>query len=276
MISVLILTYNEEVNLPGCLESVAWCDDIVVFDSFSTDRTVEIAKRAGARVVQHPFESYGAQREAGRSSVEFKHPWLLVLDADERVEPALAGEIQRIATSESPLDAYRMRMKNHFMGRWVKRSTLYPGWCVRLLRHDRVRYESRSVHEYPIVSTPIGELKGHLLHFSFNKGLTHWIAKHNQYATLEAEENLRVLARGDVDLRGLFTLDPVRRRRALKLLSIRLPLRPLLRFLYMFFWRLGFLDGMPGFHYCRLLYFYELMIVLKIQEARRRQRGESI
>ncbi len=273
MISVLILTFNEEANLQGCLDSVAWSDDVVVFDSFSSDHTVDLAKAAGARVVQHIFENYGAQREAGRATVPYKHPWLLVLDADERVDAVLAEELRNIATADASFDAYRMRMKNHFLGRWVKRSTLYPGWCVRLLRHDKVHYETRSVHEYPVVSTAIGELQGHLLHFSFNKGLTHWIAKHNQYASMEAEENLRILDRGDSDLPGLVSRDPVRRRRAMKLLSMRLPFRPLLRFLYMYIFRLGLLDGVPGFHYCRLLYFYELLIVLKLRELQRRRTG---
>jgi glycosyltransferase involved in cell wall biosynthesis len=266
MISVLILTQNEEINLPGCLASVAWSDDIVVFDSFSTDRTVEIAQAAGARVIQHAFENFGAQREAGRAMVAYKNPWLLVLDADERVDPELVDEIKRVLAHDCPFDAFRMRMKNHFMGQWVKYSTLYPGWCVRLLRHQAVHYEVRSVHEYPVVTTLIGELNGHLLHYSFNKGLSDWIGKHNRYATLEAEENKRILACGDMDLMGIFSFDPIRRRRALKLLSMRLPCRPMLRFLYMYVFRRGFLDGMPGFSYCRLMYFYELMIVLKLQE----------
>lgn len=275
MISVVILTHNEEVNLPGCLESVAWCDDVVVFDSFSTDRTVEIARAAGARVVQHPFENYGAQREAARATVDYRHPWLLFLDADERVDAPLRQELLALPEA-APVDAYRIRMKNHFRGTWIRRSTLYPSWCVRLLRHARVRYEVRSVHEYPVVQTPIGSLQGHLLHYSFNKGLAHWLAKHNQYSTLEAQENLRILAEGTRDPGGLLAADPIRRRRALKLLSMRLPFRPLLRFLYMYVLRRGFLDGAAGFHYCRLLYYYELMIVLKLQEARRRAEGQTL
>jgi hypothetical protein len=217
-------------------------------------------------VVQHPFENYGAQREAGRATVSYKNPWLLVLDADERVDQILTQELLTLAGQGGPYDAYRMRMKNHFMDKWVKHSTLYPGWCVRLLRHQVVHYEDRSVHEYPVVSTAIGELKGHLLHYSFNKGLSSWMAKHNYYSTLEAEENRKSLAQGDTDFGGLFTLDPVRRRRSIKLLSLRMPCRPLLRFLYMYLFRRGFLDGMAGFHYCRLLYFYELLIVLKLRE----------
>ena len=151
-VSILILTFNEEINLPRCLESVSWCDDVIVFDSFSTDRTVQIAESHGARVVQHRFENYGAQREAARSQVEYKYPWVFSIDADEEPDGELVEEVRRIAQSDDVKhDAYRMRRKDHFMGKWIKHATLYPSWFVRLYRHDRVRYEPRTVHEYPAV-----------------------------------------------------------------------------------------------------------------------------
>lgn len=276
MISIAILTYNEEVNLPGCLDSIAWCDDIVVFDSFSTDRTVELAQVAGARVVQHRFEDYGAQREAARATVDYKHPWLLFLDADERVDGTLKAELLALPETPTSIAAYRMRRKDHFMGKWIRRSTLYPSWFTRLLWRDRARYEPRAVHEYPTVDGDTGALQGHLIHHSFNKGLEDWLAKHNRYSTLESLEDLRNLDTESVRWRDLTSRDPVARRRALKTLSFRVPCRPLLRFLYMYGLRGGFLDGEAGFTYCRLLYFYELMIVLKIREQRRRSGGYSI
>jgi glycosyltransferase involved in cell wall biosynthesis len=275
VISVVILTYNEEVNLPGCLENVAWCDDVVVFDSFSTDRTVEIARAAGVRVVQHPFENYGAQREAARATVDYKHPWLLFLDADERIDADLRAEFLSLPDQPTPHAAYRMRRKDHFMGKWIRHSTLYPSWFTRLLWRERAHYEPRSVHEYPTVEGTTGPLKGHLIHFNFNKGLEDWLAKHNRYSTQEALENLRALQGGSNDWRGLLSLDPVRRRRALKRLSMQLPARPLLRFIYMYILRGGFLDGSTGFTYCRLLYYYELMIILKIKEQDRKDCGIS-
>lgn len=276
MISIAILTYNEEVNLPGCLDSIAWCDDIVVFDSFSTDRTVELAKAAGVRVVQHRFEDYGSQREAARATVDYKHPWLLFLDADERVDGTLKAELLALPETPTSLSAYRMRRKDHFMGKWIRRSTLYPSWFTRLLWRDRARYEPRAVHEYPTVDGDTGALQGHLIHHSFNKGLEDWLAKHNRYSTLEAQEDLRSLEAESVRWRDLASRDPIARRRALKTLSFRLPCRPLLRFLYMYGLRGGFLDGAAGFAYCRLLYFYELMIVLKIKELRRRRDGKPV
>ncbi|MDP1832903.1 MAG: glycosyltransferase family 2 protein [Geothrix sp.] len=276
MISVVILTYNEEVNLPGCLASVAWCDDIVVFDSFSTDRTVEMAQTAGVRVVQQRFENYGTQREAARATVAYRYPWLLFLDADERVDEALKQELLSLPSEPSPHAAYRMRRKDHFMGKWIRHSTLYPSWFTRLLWREKAHYEPRSVHEYPTVEGSTGNLRGHLIHFNFNKGLEDWLAKHNRYSSLEASEDVKSLASKPDSWRHLFTLDPTQRRRALKELSFRLPFRPLLRFLYMYVLRGGFLDGSKGFTYCRLLYFYELMIVLKMQESEQKSRGLSV
>lgn len=276
MISVVILTYNEEANLQGCLASVAWSDDVVVFDSFSTDRTTEIATLAGARVIQHPFENYGAQREAARSMVDYKHPWLLMLDADERVDDVLRTELEALPEKPSPHAAYRMRRKDHFMGKWIRRSTLYPSWFTRLLWKESTHYEPRSVHEYPTVLGSTGALSGHLIHYNFNKGLEDWLAKHNRYSTHEATEDEKSLSSRSISWSHLVSIDPVKRRRSLKELSYRLPCRPLLRFLYMYLLRGAFLDGMEGFTYCRLLYFYELMIVLKMKEGRRRKQGLQV
>lgn len=276
-VSVLILTFNEEKNLPACLDSVAWSNDVVVFDSYSTDRTVAIAERRGARVMQRKFDNYGAQRAAALLDVNYKYSWLLTLDADERLESKLVDEIKVVTADPTHAHvAYRMRRKDYFMGKWIRRSTLYPSWFLRLYKPGCVHYEARAVHEYPIVDGMVGVLDGHLIHHSFNKGLSDWLAKHNTYAELEARENLTSI-RGDyLDWRGLMASrkrQPVQRRRALKKLSFRLPCRPLLRFIYMYVWRHGFLDGRPGLTYCRLLAIYEYMIVLKMKEIERRKRG---
>jgi glycosyltransferase involved in cell wall biosynthesis len=274
MISVLILTKDEEQCLPLCLNSVSWSDDVIVFDSFSTDRTVKVAQAAGARVVQRAFDNYASQREAARTQVNYRYPWVLAVDADEVVEQDLAEEIQRLVrTDAGDHAAYRMRRKDTFMGRWIKHATLYPSWFVRFYRPARIHYGPRAVHEYPTVEGHIGELRGHLVHYNFSKGLGQWLERHNRYSTIEAEESLKSLARRPLPMHALFRSDPVARRRALKELSFRLPCRPLLRFFYMYLLRLGFLDGIPGYHYCRLLAIYEYMIVLKMKEIRRRQQG---
>lgn len=277
-ISVLILTLNEERNLPTCLKSLKWCDDIVVFDSFSTDNTVEIAKAAGARVVQRRFDNYGNQREAARVEIEYKHPWVLALDADETPDEQLLIELEHIASlRQSSANAYRMRRKDFFMGRWIKHSTLYPSWFIRFYKPASIYYEPRSVHEYPTVAGKVGELKGHLNHQSFNKGIGEWLRKHVRYAELEAAENIHHLESSKIDWAGLVAFnDPVRNRRTLKSISYRLPLRPTLRFLYMYVIRFGLLDGVAGFTYCRLLSMYEYMIVLQIKELGRRKKGLSI
>ncbi|MFH1921970.1 MAG: glycosyltransferase family 2 protein [Planctomycetota bacterium] len=272
--SVLVLTYNEEVNLPRCIASVSFSNDVVIYDSFSTDRTVETARGHGARVFQRVFDSYGAQREAARTQVEWRNPWLLVVDADEEVDDELRDEILVVTARPTTHAAYRVRRKDHFMGRWIKHSTLYPSWFVRLLRHQRVAYGSRTVHEYPDVDGTIGELQGHLVHHSFSKGVEAWLHKHNRYSTMEADETVCAQGSWSVDWGGLLPgVDPVRRRRALKALSMHMPFRPSLRFLYMYVLRGGVLDGWEGFTYCRLLSMYEHLIVLKVKEKRRRLAG---
>ena len=257
MISVLILTYNEEVNIADCLKSVSFSDDILVFDSNSTDKTQELARKAGARVLTRAFDDYGSQRQAALEQGNFKHPWLLVLDADERVDAELAEGLKRVADETNiSFTGFRIRRKDHFRGRWIPRSTLYPTWFLHFFRHEKARYEPRAVHEHPIVEGPVGDLKGHLLHYSFNKGLEEWLEKHRRYAKLEAQEGLAMLQQ-PVDWKGLASRDPGRRRRALKGLSYRLPFRGPARFLYMMLVRLAFLDGWAGIRYCFLISRYE-------------------
>jgi glycosyltransferase involved in cell wall biosynthesis len=272
MISVLILTRDEESNLPRCLRSVAWSDDVVVFDSFSTDRTLEIARAAGARVVQREFDDERCQREAALR-VTFKYPWVYNPDADEVTPDDLALEMQRaVADRARPEVAYRMRFKTMFMGRWIKHSSLYPTWVVRLFRPERVRFE-RTINLRYVVDGAEGKLQGHFEHYSFNNGLNAWFEKHNRYSWHEALENIKALRESRLEWRDGLTFDPVRRRRFLKDLSLRLPFRPTSRFVYMYFLRRGFLDGWAGWTYCRLLAMYEQMIVLKMRELERREAG---
>ncbi len=177
-ISVLILTRNEETDLPACLESVRWCDDIVVFDSTSTDRTEEIARNAGARFFQRQFDNYAAQRNAALTEVTFKHPWVFSVDADERIPDELYREALLAVESAPPeVAAFRLRFKNYLFGKWIKRASLYPTWVIRLFRPDRGRYDHRLVHEHPVVNGEVGTLQHHLYHMSFNKGLTRWFER---------------------------------------------------------------------------------------------------
>jgi cellulose synthase/poly-beta-1,6-N-acetylglucosamine synthase-like glycosyltransferase len=271
LISILVLTFNEEKNIQACLNSVRWSDDIVVLDSGSTDRTLEIARSFGAKIFSRSFDNEKNQREEG-IRLPFKYSWVYNPDADEVTPVDLSQEMKRIVESNPVENAFRVRFRNMFMNKWVKRSSLYPTMVVRLFRPECLSFE-RSVNLTYIVQGKTGLLKGHFDHYSFNNGMTFWFDKHNRYSQKEAEDCIKHLAEGNVDFRGLFGFaGPVARRRALKELSFRLPFRPFLRFCYMFFLRFGFLDGVAGFHYCLLLAIYEYMIVLKMREIRGQQR----
>jgi len=269
MISVLVLTKNEEIGLGACLESVRFSDDVLVFDSLSTDRTVEIARASGARVMVRAFDNYGAQRQAALELGDFKYPWLLVLDADERVDSVLAQELYDVAKGLSlGHSGFKFRRKDYFLdGRWIPRSTLYPTWHLRFFRHADSRYERRTVHEHPEIHGTVGVLQGHLLHHSFVKGLDAWLQKHRQYARMEAVEGVALRTR-PLDWRALFSPDSGVRRRALKALSYRLPFRALARFGYMMLVRLAFLDGIQGIFYSLLISRYEGWIQEEMARSR--------
>ncbi|MBK8640056.1 MAG: glycosyltransferase family 2 protein [Chromatiaceae bacterium] len=266
-ISVLFLTLNEAANLPACLAAVAWSDDVVVLDSFSQDDTVAVAERLGARVYQRAFDSFAGQRNHALDHIDFKHDWILHLDADEIVTPALRAEM-RGAIQTGLADAYRIPSKMMFRGRWLRYSGLYPSYQVRLGYRERFRFKQVGHGQREdLAPGRVGTLAEPYLHYSFSKGLTEWFEKHNRYASDEASETVRRLAGDwDIDWGGLWSRDQTRYRRTLKALSYRLPFRPSLRFLYMYLLRRGFLDGHAGLTYCRLMALYEYLIVLKTQE----------
>lgn len=268
MISILILTLNEEANIPACLASVAWCDDVVVLDSFSTDRTVELASAQGARVVQRKFDNWAAHQNWAVANIEFKHRWVFYLDADERMTPELAEEIQAIASNpdESRRGFYCGRT-NFFMGRAI--THCYPPVPIlRFFQPGSIRYE-RLVNPIAILDGPSGNLQHRFLHYNFSKGLTEWVDKHNKYSLAEALEGRKALAQTGPDV-SLWSRDRALRRVALKNLALRLPCRPFLKFGYLYFLKLGILDGRAGLTYCVLQSIYEYLIDLKIWELERR------
>jgi len=267
MISVLILTKNEEVDLPGCLASVAWSDDVHVFDSLSTDRTVEIASAHGAHVTARPFDNYASQRNAALTGLAFRHPWLFILDADERIPEALAQELKAVVSSApASASAGRIRRRDFLFGRWLKHCQMSP-FYVRLVRVGKAHYE-REVNEVLKVDGDIVELHGHFDHFPFSKGIDHWLAKHNLYSTMEADQVMKT-RRGQYPLSlstALFGKDFNERRFHQKELFYRMPFRPLVKFLYLYGFRRGFMDGRAGFTYAMLQSIYEYMISLKVTE----------
>lgn len=271
-VSALILTLNEEVNLNACLDTLAWCDDVVVFDSLSTDRTTQIAVARGARVVQRPFDNWAAHQNWAVRNIDFRHPWVLYLDADERCSDALRDEVLAHARKDAPQAAFRMRRKDYFMGRWLRHAQLYPTWLVRLFRPQRIRYE-RLVNPVAIVDGPIGELREHIDHYPFSHGIAHWVARHNRYSDLEAIEAARLEHVPGPSLRTFVSRDPNERRKALKHAFLRMPGRPVVKFFYYFVVRRGFLDGKAGLTYSTLQAIYEYLISCKLTELRRRRSG---
>ena len=271
-ISVLILTLDEAVNIPDCLQSVAWCDDVVVLDSGSRDETARMAAAAGARVYAREFDNYANQRNFGLTQIDYRHPWILMLDADERVPPDLAAEMRRAADgAPEEVALFQLRRRDWLLGRWIRHSSGYPTWFGRLARRGRVSVRRPINEEYHADGRTVN-LQGHLDHYPFNKGFGEWLAKHNRYSTMEAQW-FEQRHGSESGARTLFDRDPVRRRKALKERVYRMPARPLLIFLALYLVRGGILEGRAGLTFCLLRSWYEFMIDLKRRELRRRASG---
>lgn len=262
-VSVLILTKNEEQDLPGCLASVAWSDDVHVLDSESTDQTHAIAHSAGAKVTVRPFDGYASQRNFGLK-LPFKHEWVFILDADERLPSELVDELaQFVQAAPQSTAAARLRRRDIWWGRWLKHAQISP-FYVRLARVGHTHYE-REVNEVMVVDGDIANLRTHFDHYPFSKGLDHWISKHNVYSRMEAQ----VIADGDIQpswKTALFDRDFNNRRFHQKALFYRMPGRPFIKLGYMLLARRAFLDGWAGIRYAILQAIYEYFIVLKTKE----------
>lgn len=275
MISVLVLTKNEEQNLPGCLASVAWSDDVHVLDSMSTDRTVEIARAAGAQVTQREFDNWAAHQNWALKNLSFRHPWVFYIDADERATPELRDAMLAVTSSPGDAVAFRVQRRDFLQDTWL-RHVQTSAFYLRLFRPERIRYE-RLVNPVSIPNGPVGHVAGYLDHYPFSKGISHWIARHNNYSTLEAQQVIvdrGVSARFSVTA-ALTELDFHKRRYHQKELFYRLPGRPLAKFLLLYLVKRGFLDGRAGLTYSVLQSIYEYFIVVKTREIELRQGGLS-
>jgi len=275
LISILILTKNEEQDLPACLDSVAFSDDVHVFDSESTDRTQEIARARGAHVTVRHFNGYARQRNAAMQ-LPFKYPWVLVLDADERPTPALIAEIARtLPITPETTAAYRIRRRDFLWGTWLQHAQM-SAFYVRLIRVGHVQY-TRDVNEVAEITGNIAELNEPFDHLPFSKGITHWVAKHNHYSTREAE----LLANRDfvheASLhQALFGPDFHARRIAQKAIFYQMPGRPIIKWLYMMFLRGAIFDGPAGVMYATLQSIYEYLIEIKCREIMRQRAGKTL
>ena len=266
MISVLILTKNEQQDLPECLKSVSWSDDIHVFDSYSSDRTVEISRAFGAKVTQRSFDDWSTHQNWGLKNLPFKYPWVFYIDADERMTPELIEAVKLSVIAPKNSVAFRVSRRDYFKGVWLKHVTPSP-FNIRLFIPNKIHYE-RATNPITIVDGDVGEIGEHFNHFPFSKGISHWFDKHNSYSSLEA---LQIIKNRKNYLKFslfkmIFSRNKNERRYYQKELYYKLPLRPLAMFILLYFIKRGFLDGGAGLTYALLRSVYEYMIVLKVSE----------
>ncbi|HEX2015487.1 MAG TPA: glycosyltransferase family 2 protein [Solirubrobacteraceae bacterium] len=275
-VTVVLPVLNEERNLAAALETVVgWAEEIVVVDSHSTDRTAEIATAHGARVVQFDYPGHGPRKRAWLfANLEFRHEWVFMLDADERVPSALREEISE-AIKRTDVDGFYVDREFVFMGRSLR--CFRPNWNLRLIRpqlagmedfglHGLSETGDNEIHEHVVIRGRTAHLRQTLIHHDY-RSITDWLDRHNGYCTWEAHLTRRL--RGEpigVGLIGFLRLDTNGRKHALRRLWVRLPGRPLLRFLVWYFGRRGFLDGWPGLVFCLLMAHHELTIAIKVRE----------
>lgn len=275
-VSILIPARNEEANLPACLESCAFADEVVVVDSGSTDGTRRIAEAAGARVVDFAWNrSFPKKKNWALENVPWRHEWVFILDADERITPELARELAAIvsapASSGSPA-GYYVNRRFWFIDGWLLHCGYYPSWNLRFFRHRLGRYErlvgesdtrsgDNEVHEHVELQGLAGHLRGEMEHYAF-PDISTWVEKHNRYSNWEASQQLTATGPGARIQSGLAL------KRRLRRLAWRMPFRPALRFFYHYVLRRGFLDGYRGFVFCRLMAFYEFLNAAKAREIR--------
>lgn len=277
-VSVLVPVFNEQENLPDALASVRGADQVLVIDSGSTDATADIARQAGAEVLNFEYPGHGPKKKAWAfRNADFRNEWVLWIDADERVTPDLWAEIEGAVRGDEA-EGYCLDREFIFMGRSLR--CFRPNWIPRLFKlgcadfedlglHELAGTGPNEMHENLIVDGRLGYLESPLLHHDF-RGITRWIDRHNTYSIWEAEAYRMLRAeRIEVGPIGLLRLDPFRRRRVLRRIWPRIPAaaRPPLRFLIWYGPRQGFRDGREGLAFCLLMAWYELLIALKLRET---------
>jgi glycosyltransferase involved in cell wall biosynthesis len=276
-VSVIVPIKNEATNLRRCLSSVQWADEIIVVDSQSTDDSTRIAEQHGARVEQFQLKgTWPKKKNWALENLPLKNEWVFILDADEVLPADAEKEFANAIANAGDIAGYWINRRFYFLGRWLKHA-YYPNWNLRLFRHSLGRYEKltdvetdsgdNEVHEHVVVKGPTSRLRCEMVHYAF-PSVEVFIEKHNRYSNWEArvaveEGEGQALAHEHVDLKRL-----------LKTLAKQLPFRPLLRFLYVYVWQKGFLDGREGYYFARLHAIYEFLSVAKTYEYRKqRNRG---
>lgn len=272
-VTVLLPVRNEELNLPAALESVGWASEVWVVDSHSADHTVEVARAYTDLVVQFDYDGRGPKKKNwSLQNLPLANEWVLILDADERITPELAAEI-RSAIASDAADGFYIDREYVFMGRSLR--SFRPNWNLRLFKHRLGRYErlathapltgDNEVHEHVVLRGRVGYLRSPMLHED-RRPLRAWVDNHNRYSDWEVQVYRRLRSE-PLNLAALFSGGPGRwRHNGLKRLWVRLPLRPLARFMAFYVLRRGFLDGREGFRYSVLMGYYEYLIGLKLRE----------
>lgn len=277
-ITFIFTTKDEEMNLPYSLASVKeWAEQVFVVDSGSTDRTCQIAEEGGATVVFQKWLGYAGQKNWALDNLPITGRWVFILDGDEIITPELRDELCRVATEDTcPENAFNVNRYFIFLNKRIRHCGYYPSWNIRFFRRGKARYEQRNVHEHMIVDGETGYLR-HDMEHNDRRGIEDYIAKHNRYSTLEAREMARMLLSPETTVsRGKLTGNSAERRRWIKTyVWPKLPARWLFRWIYMYFFRLGILDGLVGFHFCLLLAAYEHQISLKLKEILMRERESA-
>ena len=279
-VTVVILTYNEEKNLPDTLQSIlGWVDEIYVVDSYSTDKTIEIAARHKVKVYQNKFETHTKQWLFALNHLPITHQWILGLDADQQITSELASEIRELFRNGEPgSEGYYIKRKMFFLGKWLRYGGYYPRYLLKLFRRDKVFLDAGELMDHHFyVNGTTAKLQNDLIEANKNETLQFWLTKHIRYATLQAHEELKSTRQHKSTHSNLLG-NQDERRQFLKNLWENLPLfiRPFLYFIYRYFFQLGFLDGRTGliFHFLQA-FWYRFTVDSLIYEARR-MNSESI
>ena len=269
MISVVILTKNEERDLPACLRSVEWSGDVHVVDSGSTDSTQDITNQLGAKLLIHPFESFGKQRNFALDHLPIQHDWVLFLDADEIVTDAFrAAMLEAVTKAAAGTAGFYCCWKMMLEGRLLKHCDNFPKWQFRLLRRGMARFtDFGHGQKESLLEGRIEYIKEPYLHYGFSKGWSHWIERHNRYSGQEAQARLS----NRPPFGNIFSRHGSVRNPALKSWLSRIPGWPLLRFCQAYFFNLGFTEGIPGFIYCTNIAWYEFLIQVKMREIKKQE-----
>lgn len=271
-VSVFILTYNEERNLEACLASlVPWAGEVFLVDSYSSDGTLDIAARYGARVVQNRFAGYSTQHNWALQNLPFRYDWILSLDADHRVLPELRDELaELLPRAPVDLNGYFVKRRQIFRGTWIRHGGYYPKYLLKLFRRGTARCDEHEFENRFYVDGLTGKLRNDITEDNANEhSIGFWIDKHNKYAAAQAAEELERRNGAGYLLKPRLFGNPDERTLWLKQRWYRLPLfvRPFLYFFYRYFFRLGFLDGKQGFLFHFLQgFWFRLLVDVKLEE----------